>query len=178
MWAPVLDKYCDKFELFALKNSFKISPEVRMLATKREQKEKQNTEDPVELYNQQHEELDQQIAEAQKQLYQERCKNQVLSAHLNQLNQQIPPSTNLSEISAYLDEHPLPIEDLSSSMESVSTKYTKLEEILTEYRNEISQLPPLDEDVDLDSKFLAHSQATNVQSISALQSLTDAMEED
>ena len=60
-----MDKYCDKFELFALNNSFHITPEVRKLVTQEQNRKqakpelKQDTDES--FYEQQQKELDNQI---------------------------------------------------------------------------------------------------------------------
>ena len=70
-WGTAVDKYCDKFELFVLKNSFNIPPALRALAAQERNRrlriESIDTSNK-ENYNEQQDELDAQINLTRRQL--------------------------------------------------------------------------------------------------------------
>lgn len=179
MWGPVLDKYCDKFELFALKNSFKISPSLRTLVSQHNQNQAVSLPENSKLINecfQQHEEINKEIEEMQQQIFEQRCKNEIMSRRLDQLDKQLP--SNLDKISETLDEYSPPISQIIPALESLTNHYHEYGKILQNINVEVASLPVLDDHgTDIDANFQSHSKQTNIQSIEALQSITDAMEE-
>lgn len=175
-----MDKYCDKFELFALNNSFHITPEVRKLVTQEQNRKqakpelKQDTDES--FYEQQQKELDNQIFELQKQLIEQRNRNATLESGLHQIGNNLPQ--NLEELSLHIDNHPLPVDKILPAIQEIKSHYNQLQNVFQSFRNEINNLPPIPEkQTDIESKFKEHSQQSNIQSIGGLEELTDAMDE-
>ena len=135
----------------------------------------ENSKLTKECFEQQ-EEINKEIEEIQQQIFEQRSKNEIMSARLTQLDKQLP--ADLNQISSILDDFSPPISQIIPAMDNLLKHYEQYEQILKNINEDVSHLPELDDtSMDVDSNFIEHSKQTNIQSTEALQSITNAMEE-
>ena len=87
------------------------------------------------------------------------------------------PAEDLLQLTQYVDQLAASVKSTTEPMGVLSTHYGRLQQIHALIKAELSKLPLLEPPaIDLDSQFLAHSRITHIQSVQALQEVTDAME--